>query len=444
MKKLFVAGLVFLLTGCTHSFEDTMLAYQEEQSPVPGLVGLEEIRHRQALDRLYLSRGLERIPREDVVSDFWLMVETLSSYSPVLDALDRVHGLDLYTQADRWYELLPTGDEILRRQAQNVFTGFLSAMSPNGIGHLTTFPTTIQPQLVMGWPAGDVAFWLRATQNGRSDLVFQAPPHYDHLMQEHGIAYIRMDKFSRDYIPGNVQALQAFFETIKDWDYLIIDLTSNLGGYMLAWDALFGHALSNHMSPEPVLLPVFFRGDASTRLRLRALGFTYSPTSEFDFDRFPEIEVGDFDNLEIFVDFTYQPNLQNYIDRTQRYFTQIQEGSTHIAEFEGEIFLLTSRVTGSAGDAVVRWARAYDFATIVGLPTGGLGGAGEIIPMGPIRFQRLNHVDMTLRIDLPYTINDVGRWSDEQGTLPDIWQAEGMSILGTAIDHIINRGIVHD
>ena len=381
------------------------------------------------------------IPRERVVSDFWWMVERFNRYSPVVDALYRVYGLDAHEQAYIWYQMIPQTDHISRIEAERVFRHFLASMSPNHIGHLYIIDHGYRTG--SGIEVSPVLEW-RAVQNGRSNVRFQAPLAYRYLMADHGIAYVRMDGFRHEYLEGNIEAMRPFFETLAEKDYLIIDFSQNPGGLLIVWRAIFQSALAHYMSHEPNLLPVFFRDEESTRARIRAMGFVYSPTSEFDFSPFPEITIGDFDNLGIVIDFTYMPNMQNYLYHGQRLLSLISHGAIPQSDFQGEIFLLIGQNSWSGADGVARFARAHNFATIVGRPPSGIGGSSEL----PFDFMahgdRLPNLGPAVRIDLAYTINDVGRWNDEQGTLPDIWQADGMSILGTAIDHIINQGTEHD
>ena len=426
MKKYTMLAMVCLLVACSPSIAGETSTESEE---------------------LTIENITALVSRTELVEDLWHIVDILNTNFAMLDALERVYGRIAQDLATHTYNTLPLHDYFTHESAVGLLNQFVHRLSAGYVGHLNIFLNErdeygeIVPEMMRGeW---DFAYFWDESRTESNVIFAPSGSNYQELSQVHGIAYVRVPVFFLEYMYTNVALMQAFLETIADKDYLIVDLTRHGGMFSVVWYLMFVATLWDSSADYFELLPLFFKASDTVLEQIEEFGFVYHEIELFDGLNFPELVWGDLKNLDIFIDFAYPSNRQRLIDAKAELLEVAQDLGIEPVDFEGEIFLLIDERTWSAADTATRWARAHNWATIVGTPTPGIGGSSGAGFQFVEEFPLL-HVDASIRVDLEYAINDVGRWNEEQGTLPDIWQADGMSILGTAIDHIINRGASHD
>ena len=466
MKKIYLL-LLIVITGCGSEASEYYypLAYgyenlyeedekEEEKEEEEEIISLTS-------QNFLADLGIPHISREKALYDFFYMVKNIEENFPFLDALYRVHDINFNEEVDFFYRRFPPQQYITLESYLRLLVEFLSNVSVRHVGHLqVSTPTSIEmtvPQAISyinqrdlsieGWwleaftinPNTFTTYYalgidLEALLNYTGYIINEEPniffylrdidKEYYELLEQSSTAYLRIHSFNLNHLHANREALEEFYRDIADLDNLIIDVRYNAGGFNGIWQELFLFANIDGAPEYHNLLPLFLRDNYLVREMLEDREINFGYTEDFDFRRFPYVEREDLKNLDIvidFSDFSFEEPFEEFIG----------EGIA----FDGNIYILAGPWSLSSTDGFARITRATGFATLVGYPSGGIFGSGEV-GMGLVVHIPLPNTGLVFRMDLAYGINEVGRWNEEQGTLPDIWTMEGKSALGTALYHI--------
>ena len=221
-------------------------------------------------------------------------------------------------------------------------------------------------------------------------------------------AYVFIDIFDYEQMETDREILLPFYEEVKDYENLIIDITNNLGGSMRYFDELVAAPLTK----ETLTVPGYqlFKGGENNETFLRikkgvASGL-YQPVSELP--PMPELNPEDAADCDWFwrEDYTVKPSG---------------------AGFDGKIWLLVSENNYSSSEYAAMFSKASGFATLVGRKT-----SGDGIGTDPA-YLILPNSGLVVQYSPMYGVTADGSGSEEHGTEPDFVSPEGESALETCL-----------
>ncbi|SET14318.1 S41 family peptidase [Anaerobranca gottschalkii] len=233
------------------------------------------------------------------------------------------------------------------------------------------------------------------------------------------VAYLKIRKMETGRIEEDAKGIRTFFEEVKDYDKLIIDIRGNGGGDTRYW-------IENVVQPlirEPLSVEYysFFRGNYAKPF-YKARGMKLKPLSELEdymIERIPE---------EIKTDFDYFNNSKFTIEPLDP------------VGFEGDIYLLVDKLVYSAAESFAAFSKDSGFATLVGESTGRDG-----IGIDPLLFS-LPNSGIVIRYSGALALNGDGTIHQKVGIVPhvEVDPTVGADFeTDTAIQYVINKGSSH-
>lgn len=251
---------------------------------------------------------------------------------------------------------------------------------------------------------------------GETDAVEEAmPANVETKILEPGkTAYIFIDAFDYEQMETDRSVLLPFYEKVRDYDNLIIDITNNLGGSMSYFDELVAAPLTK----ETLTVPGYqlFKDGENNRAFLyveeSVSSGLYQPVSELP--PMPKLNQEDAADCDWFLreDYTVEPT---------------GEG------FDGKIWLLVSENNYSSSEYAAMFSKASGFATLVGQTT-----RGDGIGTDPA-YLILPNSGLVVQYSPMYGVTADGTGSEEHGTEPDFVSPEGESALETCLGQIETR-----
>lgn len=224
-------------------------------------------------------------------------------------------------------------------------------------------------------------------------------------------AYVFIDTFEYEWMETDRQILLPFYEKVRDYDNLIIDITNNLGGSMRYFDELVAAPLIK----EPLTVPTYqlLKGGENNRTFLRMEegieSGLYRPVSELP--ALPKLNQEDAADCDWFLreDYTVEPTGDG---------------------FDGKIWLLVSENNYSSSEYAAMFSKATGLATLVGRTT-----SGDGIGTNPV-YLILPNSGLVVQYSPMYGVTADGTGSEACGTVPDMVSPEGESALETCLKAI--------
>jgi len=281
--------------------------------------------------------------------------------------------------------------------------------------------------------------------NEAAALISQLGIHIDRnipnvsteILEEGQIAYLSINRFFFDNDPespawySDKETIHSFFEEIRDYSHLIIDLRRNTGGIPRFFEDVIVRPIIN----EPVQAEGFvFAAQgyySNEHLEAVAHGVSFTPEtigafigpSDNRLRTIPEM-LAEFDLSELNLADLERMGYGFPIHMEKLYPIRLERFGYQSA-FGGKVWLLTSDIVGSAAQISSWLSKESGFATHVGETTGGNFG-------GPRTAVALPNTGMLFRIDVFYVTDSHGR-PLEAGTVPHHFNREGMDALETAL-----------
>lgn len=232
------------------------------------------------------------------------------------------------------------------------------------------------------------------------------------IIEEGKIAYISFKTFDREYVQEDKEKLLAFYNEVKDYDHVIIDLQnvySGIDDYMV--ENIIAPNIDKPLTTDTYLL---FKDGENNRKFIQNL---YKKEEIKDIDTLPSFEnivKEDIENLDSFVidTFTVEPIDTNAI-------------------MNAKIWVLTNAYTYGVADKFANFCVQTKFATVVGETTSG-GGLG----IDTFAYQ-LPNSKLLIGYRGDYPLNQDGSCNLEVGTTPDI-MTNNENILGECLEIIEN------
>ena len=276
---------------------------------------------------------------------------------------------------------------------------------------------------------GEMQLMFRQVVAGVSRMIAGRGRPAEASIEEGRIAYLNMTYFV-DW-PHNFEDLQRyfdFFESIRGYEHLIIDITNHRGAggntlYFL--DAIIRPIISEPHVTESFK---FFReSDYNTEYiyrwstwgdvnYIRTTNYRRPIAEILETYYLPEINLADMERL----DYGFRRTTEIRPDRRLRFNFE--------SAFDGKIWLLVDSYMNSSSEYAARIAKNMGFATLVGERTGGhLSGQAILVA--------LPNTGILFKMDLFYVTDRYGRpW--DAGTYPHHFTRPGLTALETALQLI--------
>jgi hypothetical protein len=227
--------------------------------------------------------------------------------------------------------------------------------------------------------------------------------------ESESIGYLYVNSFVTPAIESYFPGVLTFYNEIKDYDHLIVDIRGNTGGYFSAWiDGIVGPLI------DETLLHEFYLGYKMTRyMKVFHERYMDVKVPKRDFDYLPP-EVNS-ENFQLFKAWgNYGPDENN-------------------VNFTGEIILLTDNVVYSAAEGFANFCKQTSFASIYGTTTGGDG-----LLLWPLYCVLPNSkIVINMASTLGLDIN--GEANEEVRTQPDVYYESAFGNFTELIDYVIQE-----
>ena len=228
------------------------------------------------------------------------------------------------------------------------------------------------------------------------------------ILEEGRIAYIQIPRMASNNSERDRLYLLDFFKQIGNYEHLIVDIRGNPGGEPL----LFINWVIAPNIAEPLQYcsnSFIMAGEHNMRF-VEYFGMTLLPVTYEILGRFEGLHPEDAVLFDYFIETEEEikPSEENPI-------------------FTGKIWLLIDELNFSAAEYVAALVKQTGFATLVGTQTNG-GGMGMFAVMAA-----MPNTGIVIRYRPVYQVDEQGRNSYEHGTIPDIFNFEGMDALETAL-----------
>lgn len=213
------------------------------------------------------------------------------------------------------------------------------------------------------------------------------------ILKPKEIAYVKINQMNSSVVEADGKELRKFYEEIKDYDKLIIDIRGNSGGDDLYWRKNVIEPLAR----EPITVEnyIFTRGDYGKPF-YKARGIKQSPISKLNKD----ILNGFHQDIE--------EDFDNY------FISRLTLSPVDSIRFEGNIYLLVDKGVYSSSESFSVFCKDSGFATLVGEATGGDG-----IGIDPLLFS-LPNSGIVVRFSSLLALNGDGSINEEVQTRPDV------------------------
>lgn len=383
-KKVYLL-MVFLLiwiniSGCSHSEESIVISNQP-------------------------------LTLEEKIEDFEYMYNLLKDNYPFFEVNKRLNGIDWLANKDEYVERIKTTntdeefiDEMTKIVAE-LNNGHTHVISKDWFKWVYSVYTNPKAMRTRNKPWAKVVSDKRvlhrynfdksmAEETGKAGYLGNKEPVFETaIIKPNKVAYLRIKTMDSNRVEEDGKEIRKFYEKVKDYEKLIIDIRGNSGGDDMYW-------MANVISPltkKPITVDnyIFTRGDYGK-----------------PFYKARNIKLKSIDDLD-------ESILEQMPKDIKKNFDYYWISSRTIPpvdpiDFNGKIYLLVDKIVYSASEAFAAFCKESGFATLVGETTGGDG-----IGIEPLLFYLPNsglviRFSSTLGLNGDFTINE------EVKTVPDV------------------------
>lgn len=234
------------------------------------------------------------------------------------------------------------------------------------------------------------------------------------IIAQDKIAYIKIAAFDYISMEQDGRKILEFYNKIKDYKNLIIDVTDNGGGSDYCW--MYYIVSPNIARPMLSEYYILFNESKNNKPYLNDADITLISKKIEHLPYFPNLNKEDIKNLKNF----YHMSLNVFPNNNENMF-------------KGKIWSLINDKTYSSADKYANFCKATGFSTLVGTVTGGDG-----IGVDP-EYLMLPNSGMLIRYSMEYGINPDGSNNEEFGTIPDFNCEKGETPLDACLKLILSR-----
>ncbi|WP_039929221.1 S41 family peptidase [Thermoanaerobacter siderophilus] len=394
---------------------------------------------------LFRSKELKELREKEKIEDFEYMYEILKDNYAHFYEVKKMYGYDWLAHKEEFIEEIKnTRNNIefynkLNEILGKLHDGHLYVASPS---YFNYFLKLIEDEAIRDFV--ELKPFIKIFKDSKknyekwSELLGSVNPNYNssffvqmrrgqkniktEILEEDKIAYLRVNSFlidkdqnSKNYREEKKE-IYNFLKTIKDYPYLIIDISGNVGGSSEYWIDAIVAPLIGERGLEYLKLEYLENEDKNTYFYLSRKGnYTQKNFGRcvifYDEDKFRESPIYDKLSEEMKKDFTIYEFKENLFKQEEKYIEKFFKSNEYV-NFKGKIFLIIDRATFSAATEFAKFCKETGFATLVGRNTLGHGSLTS--------YMRLPNSGLIVRFEAGTILNrDEGSFFIE-GVKPDI------------------------
>ena len=440
---------------------------EEDMSPIDAEETQQERSERIGRERREFA---ESITREQILDDFDYMMAVLEANFPFFDLTYRRHGVDIREEARRFRDVLADEDTPIDAMVFEERLSWDFFNSIHWVGHLRTLTRldyVIYMNIIANNPESYAAFCHGLTSRPSISQFYGDFNVYDYakimeqfetfeqeynyfdtgVIAEGNIAYIRINTLLGD-LDLSKTVLSEFYNQISDFEHLIIDIRGNTGRLPHVFHELI--TIPHLRRPIQFEFITFYKDGSYNLMFLDALfatryiDATNKPSHLYD-ESFivTDEEIIGRDGRPLPLNTQYLPwgdlDAFKYYN-IGFYYTLYPPGSNDFqSSFNGQMWLLTDRYSGSGSEHVVALYKQENLAIIVGEQGWGM----FMCPILLSNYFALPNTGIIVRYDVGYPVClHTGR-PLEEGIPPHFHNRPGMDALQTVLE-LIAEGAYKD
>ncbi|MGB9680253.1 MAG: S41 family peptidase [Thermoanaerobacteraceae bacterium] len=387
---------------------------------------------------LFASKELKDLTEKEKIEDFEYMYDILKDNYAHFYEVKKMYGYDWLAYKEEFIEEIKNTrnniefynklNEILR----NLHDGHLYVASPSYFNYLLKL---IEDEEIRDFiefkPFIKIFKDSKKNYEKWSKLLGSVNPNYNssffvqirrgqkniktEILEEDKIAYLRVSSFliDKDQNSKNYQEekkeIYNFLKSIKDYPYLIIDISGNEGGSSDYWiDAivvpLIGEKGFKYSEDKSTWFYLSRKGEYTKKNFERYVIF-------YDKDKFKESPIYDKLSEKMKKDFTIYEFKENLSKQNENYIEKFFKSNEYV-NFKGKIFLIIDRGTFSAATRFAMFCKETGFVTLIGRSTSGDGSLTS--------YMRLPNSGLIVRFEAGTVLNRDGSSFFIEGVKPDI------------------------
>jgi hypothetical protein len=347
---------------------------------------------------------------EEKLEDFEYLYTIISDNYPFLKVNERVNGINWLEQKTKYVELVKASNNdmdfmynisTIVKDLNNGHTHVID--KENFTRYYTVYTNPKQGKSLKPWAKvfknKTVLEWYGFKENESADTKKQGffelntPAFISDIITPNEVAYLKINQMNGERIEEDGKEIRNFYEKIKDYNKLIIDIRGNGGGNDLYWIENVIEPLAKERTSVDNY--IFTRGKYGKSF-YKARRIKQSPIAiiaKSILEDFPE---------EVNTDFDYY------------YISSRVVVPKDPVDFNGKIYLLVDKAVYSSSESFASFCKDSGFATLVGSTTGGDG-----IGIDPLFFS-LPNSGIVVRFSSLLALNGDGTINEEVQTTPNI------------------------
>ena len=269
---------------------------------------------------------------------------------------------------------------------------------------------------------GDAVFAVVDSQERETDVTFSLTTYYTSLENLYPRVVVEFEKYEDtragymyvrtfdSILESRYEDILDFLRKIKDYEYLIIDIRGNMGGYFRSWV----NGIVRPLLKEDILHEYYLAYRTGEYVQMFHEGFLS-------------------DKVEVPKEtFSYLPSEVIGVDYKVFNFSDVYT-ATHEVIFNGRIILLTDHMVYSAAEGFTNFCKETGFATVYGTASGGDG-----FFQWPLYYV-LPNSKLVITVTSAMSLDASGHSNEETRTQPDVYHESPFMDMDELINYVLEE-----